>query len=388
MSRKTLFAGCSAHFIQDGLVALQYVLLPILAQQFNLNYAQVGFLRAVGHSAMTILEVPAGMLAEKFGEPKLMVFGLLCAGAGYLGIAHAGSFVLLAAYMLLAGVGAGFQHSLSSSLIVRAYDKGGRRHAMGIYNSTGDAGKLTYTGLFGLAIGAGMSWSMTVVALAATAVLAAFLVWHLLGKNHHLAAAERGRGDSESSQGGWGITAPARFTALAVLVFLDSIIQAVFLTFLAFVVLENGFSESIASMSVVLALVGGMLGKFAAGRLAGRQGDRSAFITLQLLTVAGLSALVLINSIALLVLLPLIGLLVQGTSTVTYGSVPDFVNEHRHSRGYALIYTVSSSSSVVGPFLAGAIADAWSLDLVVWGLAVIALVSVPLGLVLGNHRHG
>ena len=134
MSRKTLFAGCTAHFIQDGLVALQYVLLPILAQQFNLNYAQVGFLRAVGHTAMTILEVPAGMLSEKFGEPRLLVFGLLCAGAGYLGIAHSGSFTLLALCMLVAGIGAGFQHSLSSAIIVRAYENGGRRHAMGVYN--------------------------------------------------------------------------------------------------------------------------------------------------------------------------------------------------------------------------------------------------------------
>ena len=102
---------------------------------------------------MTILEVPAGVLSEKYGEPRLMIFGLLCAGTGYLGVAYSGGFVLLALCMLVAGVGAGFQHSLSSAIIVRAYENGGRRRAMGIYNSTGDAGKLTYTGLFGLAIG-------------------------------------------------------------------------------------------------------------------------------------------------------------------------------------------------------------------------------------------
>lgn len=40
--RKTLITCCGAHLIQDGLGALQYVLLPILAQLFGLNYAQVG----------------------------------------------------------------------------------------------------------------------------------------------------------------------------------------------------------------------------------------------------------------------------------------------------------------------------------------------------------
>ena len=73
--RSTLVAACGAHLTQDGLVALQYVLLPIVAQVFSLSYAQVGLLRAVSNTAMSVLELPAGLLAERMGERKTIGCG-------------------------------------------------------------------------------------------------------------------------------------------------------------------------------------------------------------------------------------------------------------------------------------------------------------------------
>ena len=335
---------------------------------------------------MTLLELPAGLLSERFGEPRLLVFGLLCAGFGYLVVAHAGGFAVLSMGLLIAGAGAGFQHSLSSAVIARTHTSASRRHAMGTYNASGDAGKLTYTGLFGMAVGAGASWSLSVVALAVSALAAAIFIWILLRRTD----TSHSTGDRDPEPGkrlnGWGIRSLARFSWLSILVFLDSFIQAVFLTFLAFVVMENGYSEAVASTSVVLALIGGMLGKFSAGWLAAKFGDRLTFTLLQLLTIVGILSLVLIDTAILLILLPVIGLAIQGTSTVTYGSVPEFFDNDRHSRGYALIYTVSSSSSVAGPFLAGALADISSLDTMIWVLALVATLSLPLSRVLRTHE--
>ena len=57
--------------------------------------------------------------------------------------------------LVLSGIGAAFQHALSSSLVSSSYAEGGRRAALGLYNSSGDAGKLIFTGLLSLALGAG-----------------------------------------------------------------------------------------------------------------------------------------------------------------------------------------------------------------------------------------
>ncbi len=154
LGRNLLISCCGAHIIQDGLVALHYVLLPILAQLFGLNYTQVGFLRAVGQTAMSVLEMPAGVLAERLGERRLMAFGLVFAGLGYLGVGFSSSFVFFAFFLIVAGIGAAFQHSLSSAIIVKNTHASARRQAMGAYNSAGDAGKLLFTALFSLAVGA------------------------------------------------------------------------------------------------------------------------------------------------------------------------------------------------------------------------------------------
>ena len=385
MSRRTLIASCGAHSIQDGMVALQYVLLPILAQQFSLSYAQVGFLRAVGHTAMTTLEIPSGVLSERFGERRLLVFGLLCVGAGYLGIAYSATFIGIALCLLLAGGGAAFQHSLSSAIIARSFGDAERRHALGTYNSAGDAGKLAFTGIFSAAIGIGLAWDLVLVLLSLITLVFALVVWKILAGTGR--PAQRSDPASEHTGYGWGISSSSRFSGLAMMVFLDSLVQAVFLTFLAFIMLEKGFSEGIASAAVVIALVGGMAGKFACGRLAARFGDRSTFILLQLLTMVGIGMLVLLSGETVLYLLPFIGLVVQGSSTVTYGSVSEFVSKERQSRGYSLIYTVASLSSVIGPFLGGLLADFAGLEATMWALAAVTGLTLPFSVVLSDSRY-
>lgn len=369
--RKILFACCGAHLLQDGLVALQYVLLPILAQTFGLSYAQVGFLRAVNSSAMAVLEIPAGVLAERFGEPRLLIFGLVCAGLGYLGVALTDAFYLVVIGFFIAGAGAAFQHSLASALIAGNFDSANRRRSLGIYNSSGDAGKLVFTGVFSLGLGAGLGWNWIVGLLCLFTFIFAVMLLPLARQQRHVTAADQPADDAAKSSRGWGIRQPGKFAWLGITVFLDSLAQAVFLTFIAFLLLDKGATEGVAAMAVVLALSGGMIGKFLCGFMAARYGDLKTFRILQFFTVAGFIMLPFLPLVAALILLPFIGLAVQGSSTVTYGSVSEFVDRQRQSRGYALIYTLASASAVFGPFLFGYIADIHGLDAAMVALALV-----------------
>ena len=380
--RRTLVATCGAHFIQDGLVALQYVLLPILAQVFGLNYTQVGFLRAASNSAMTLLEIPAGVLAERFGESRLLVFGLLCAGLGYLGVALASEFYLIVIGFLVTGSGAAFQHSLASAMIANRFGDAERRRSLGIYNAFGDAGKLAFSGIFGVAIGAGFAWNLVVTGLCLVTLAFTVLLLFLLNHGSVAQQADANEKQAVAARGKWGIKNPRKFAWLGITVFIDTLAQAVFLTFIAFLVLQKGGGETLASMAVVLALCGGMVGKFASGYLAARHGDRGAFRILQLLTVAGLLALGPLPMVPALILLPLIGLAVQGSSTVTYGALSDFVHKDRQSRGYAMIYTLSSLSAVVGPLIFGSLADLYGVDVSFALLALLTSLTLVSGKVL------
>ena len=373
-----LFVCCGVHIIQDGLVALQYVLLPLLAQSLGLSYAQVGLLRALSNSAMSILELPAGILAERFGERRLLILGLIMAALGYLGVAVSSSFGWIALFFLLTGAGAGFQHSLASAILVKTFDSAQKRRALGTYNASGDAGKLGFTGLFSLGIGAGFAWSGIITLLSLLAIVFAVIIWKLLP--HDQPRAGRG-GGSHPALGWvqrWGIKKPRQFTMLAAVVSLDSIVQSVFLTFLAFVLLEKGASAQTASFAVVLALCGGMAGKFCCGFLTARFGDHRPFVLIQLFTIAGLAGMILMPVTAILVALPLIGLVVQGSTTVTYGVISDHVEATHQSRGFALIYSISGIATVFGPFVFGLVADWRGLDAVLWILCALTAVSIGL----------
>jgi FSR family fosmidomycin resistance protein-like MFS transporter len=379
---RVLIASCGAHLIQDGLGALQYVLLPILAQAFGLNYTQVGFLRAVSNSATTLLEIPAGVLAERFGEIRLLIFGLLCAAVGYLGVAFAVDFYLIVVGFLIAGGGAAFQHSLASALISKSFDDAGRRRSLGLYNAFGDLGKLAFTGIFSLAIGVGIAWNLIITSLCLITLSFAVLLVILSRRQSPQSSARVGSDDGAGANGKWGIKHPRRFSGVCITVFLDTLAQSVFLTFIAFLLLEKGASEALASFAVVLALSGGMVGKFVCGYLAVRYGDRNAFRILQSLTLSGLILLVLLPVLPILILLPLIGIAIQGSTTVTYGALADFIHRDRQSRGYAIIYTLSSLSAVVGPVVFGGLADLYGVDLSLLMLAVLTSATLLSGKVL------
>lgn len=378
---------CGAHIVQDGLGAALYVLMPILAQAFGLSYAQVGLIRAANNFASSFLEIPSGVLAEKHGEWKLLVFGLVCAFAGYFLLSLSTGLWTILISLLILGVGGGFQHALSSSLISRTSDDSSRRGRLGIYNSSGDVGKLAFTGMFGLATGIGLAWQGVVVGLSIIALATAIGVYLALRETDK---APQSAGPSTSGSlslfSDWGFHDHKGFMALSVTVFLDTAVQTSFLVFVAFMFAEKGAASHLAAFAVVLTLVGGILGKGGCGFLAQRIGVRNAFILAQLATAALVVAVIISPLTAAFIILPLLGLFLQGSTTITYGAVSDVVRSDRQARGFAAIYTVSSLSAIAGPSVFGLLGDHFGLDQAILAMAIVSLLAIPPSLMLDLSR--
>lgn len=382
--RRVLVSASVAHACQDGMVAVHYVLLPLLSLSLGLSYTQVGVLKGAGSVAMSCLEIPSGLLARRFGERRLLVAGLTGAAAGYGGLAFANGFYTALVFILIAGCGAAFQHALSSSLLVQHFDAGSRRRALGSYNASGDVGKLLYTGVFSVLVGAGLSWNSVVTCMAIAALVSAGAVYWLL---RQAGFPQRGAG-AETDSRRWGIRFKQRFAGVVTTVFLDSIVQAGFFTFIALILIDKGLSAGPASFGVVLTLAGGACGKFAGGYLAASIGDRIAFLAIQLFTVAGLFCVMFLPANTLLVALPFIGLFVQGSSTISYGAVADCCEENQSARAYSLVYTASSIGSVVGPLLLGVVADFVNLNALIVVLMGVTLLSLTVLMSLTGKSAG
>ncbi|MET0869133.1 MAG: MFS transporter, partial [Pseudorhodoplanes sp.] len=81
-------------------------------------------------------------------------------------------------------------------------------------------------------------------------------------------------------------------------------------------------------------------------------------------------------------LLPILGIALNGTSSVLYGSVPDLVPAERRTRAFGIFYTGTIGAGAVAPIIYGFISDAIGLN---GGLVVVAsfvALTLPLALIL------
>lgn len=357
-----------------------YAVLPVLAQSFGLSYAQVGMIRAANKAATASLQIPAGLLAERFGALRLLVLGTVVAGFAFVGLSTADSFPAILLGFFLAGCGGAVQHPLSSTLITSAFVGQGRRTALGIYNTFGDIGKFAFMGGTILALGAGLSWQWPVLAFGIAAIGTAAAVWLALAgfELNNGVQSTAGATAAENKIQGWGIKSRSGVIALGVIASVDSASRIAFLTFVAFLMIEKGVATQWAALAVLITLFGGMCGKFACGLLAERVGIVKTVAITELWTGIGILAVVFLPSYVAFGVLPILGIALNGTSSVIYGTVGELVDDQRHARAYALIYTLGSVCGIVSPLMFGALADWFGVQVTMLLIGLVVCATLPL----------
>jgi MFS family permease len=83
-----------------------------------------------------------------------------------------------------------------------------------------------------------------------------------------------------------------------------------------------------------------------------------------------------------LALLPLLGVMLNGTSSVLYGSVPDCCALENQRRAFGVFYTATIGAGALSPILFGAVTDHAGLFQMMACLAAFALITLPLAMLL------
>jgi MFS family permease len=376
MKKRTL-ATCSAvHSVHDGLADVSYVLLPLLAQSFGLSLAQVGLIRGAHRAAMAAFQIPAGLIAERLGERNLLALGSVILGCAFLALGFAQGFWAILAALFFAGLGSSVQHPLGSTIISHAYAAEGRRAALGTYNFAGDVGKFAFGGALSLLLLAGVPWQAPVLAFGAIAIVVAVVVFTSLTAARRTQPA---RSEPSAPRAAlWGIRDRPRFAALCAIEILDSSVRASFLTFVAFLLIAKGLSAGWAAAAVPLVLAGGMAGKLACGILAERLGVPRMIVATEIATAAGIFATLALPALGVVLLLPLLGVVLQGTSSVLYATIGEAVDPERLSRAFGLFYTVGSVCGIAAPLGFGLLGDGLGVGWVMAALGAIVLLTLPL----------
>jgi FSR family fosmidomycin resistance protein-like MFS transporter len=382
--RKVLVVGGFAHFVHDGFTDCIYVLLPLWAAAFALNHAEVGALKMVMMGTMAAFQVPAGILAERYGERAILAWGTVLAGVGFILMGWADGFLGLLLFLGIAGIGCGTQHPLVSSVISRAYAGAKRRAALGTYNFTGDLGKVAAPAAVAAAAAA-YGWPSSTIGYGLFAVVAAFFVFILLPKQTQptpdvpSSSAETKAADTPPvSDSGWGIIDSRGFSTLAAIGMIDSGVRMGFLTFVPFLLMDKGAAVETLGVALGLVFAGGAAGKLVCGFIAERVGILRTVILTELATAGFMAAVIVLPLEQALMALPLFGVALNGTSSVLYGTVGDFVDGVRQARAYGLFYTLGIGAGALAPILFGVVSDMFGVSVALTSIALSVLVILPL----------
>ena len=369
-SRRTLTVCGGAHALHDGFTDLLNVLYPLLQAQFGLSYAAIGALKTVYSGAMASGQIPSGMLAVRLGGVRVLAAGTVLIAVGYGLAGLTGSLYGVIAGLLLAGLGGSTQHPIGSSLVSAAFPGLRSRTALGTYNFTGDVGKVLLPALFAV-IAAALGWQQALVVVAALAVLGAGVI---LASLKPVPMHDKG-GPSKAMA---GQDRPWAYWLLFSIHIADNLVRTGFMIFLPFLLRDKGADLPTIGLGLSLLFAGGAAGKLVMGWVGDRLGVVPSVILTEVATTILILTLLPLSLPLALALLPAVGLMLNGTSSVLYGTIPEFVSPERRTHAFAIFYTGGSVAGATGPFVAGLLGDAVGLPIALAAVSCIALTTVPM----------
>ncbi|SMF86968.1 Predicted arabinose efflux permease, MFS family [Azospirillum oryzae] len=371
--KKSLASACLAHALHDGYTDALYVFLPVWQAQFGLSYAMLAIIRALYSGTMGGLQIPADRALRGLSPRAALILSTILAAAGLLIMALPLGFAGLCVGLVVAGIGSSIQHPCGSMLVTVSYGSASR-HPLGIYNFSGDLGKAALPALVAVLLPF-LGWQPVLGLMAGIGLIVSLALLPLAPAVPIVRAAKSGT-KAGQGRGGFGI--------LTVIGALDTATRMGYLLFLPFLIHGQGGDTATVGLALALLFIGGALGKATCGLLGERLGVVGSVMVTEAATAVLIAATLFTSLTPTLVLLPLLGIVLNGTSSVLYGTVPELSNGDT-GRAFAVFYTSVIGAGGLAPILYGAIADHSSQTTGVLASAATAALIVPLVLMLRPH---
>ncbi len=385
--RRALGAACGAHVVHDGYTDLIWVALPIWQAEFGLSYAAVGLLRMIYSGTMAALQIPASRIAERVGGGAVLALGTGLCGLCYCLVGIGDDVWWLVAALFLGGLGAATQHPIGSALVTRIFTGARALPAFGTYNFAGDVGKVLLPAS-ATALLLFMPWRPAYGLLGLLGIVVAIAIFILTPRLPPEPAAAHKAPTQDAGAGAPSARLRSGYRILVAFGIADSVVRGAFFVLLPFLLIDKGATVITAGLALTLVFVGGAAGKLACGWIARWIGVVATIVVAQSLTAAGMLALLLLPLDFALMLLPLLGIALNGVTTVIYGSVPSYAAPERRTHALSVFYTLTIGAAALSPPLSGLVADLIGISNAIIVVSLLTLATVPLAVMLGKERGG
>lgn len=371
----TILLMASAHVMVDGYGNIYAPLLPLLIPKLGLSLAAAGTLTMLFQMAASVAQIGFGRLADRWRPRVLVMIGPVLSVSVLSLTGLATSPAMLAAILLVGGLGAAAFHPPAAAL---AHRLGGSRPglAMSVYITGGTLGFSFGPLMFApFAERFGLSWT-PVLAIPGLVVIAFFLT-RVPPMPLHASA-------------GGGLRALRPYAKplglLYLIVVLRTLTAISFSTFVPVMLTRRGFSVTQAGTAVALYLFASGVGGFFGGPAADRYGARKVIALSLVLATPFMFAATFLDGWSFVIMLAIGGFFLQSTLpvNVTFG------------QALAPVSAATVSSIMMGfgwgtgglsvPFV-GMIADRIGIENTLAGLALIPLLAAACALPLPSRAH-
>jgi MFS family permease len=368
-----------AHALHDGYTSLINVMMPIWQAEFGLSYAAIGLLRAVVHGTLAIFQIPAGRLAERFGAAVVLAAGTLLAGICFCLAGASIGFGSLLMALFMGGLGSSVQHPIASTLVARVFSGSRSMSALGTYNFAGDVGKMLLPASTTLLI-AVMPWRPALAIPGSLGVVGAIMIFILTPR---FTRKQGARSAGQSGDRNIGVrSGRAGFPILFSIAVIDSATSTSLFMLLPFLLASKGASLQSIGFAYTLLFAGGAAGKLVFAFIGARIGTIATVCLSESMTGLGILVLLPLPLGLDLIALPIMGIVLNGTSSVLYGSVPQYVVPEKRSRAFGIFYTGTIGAGAVAPIMYGLVSDALGVTATLTVVAAVVFLTLPLTVAL------
>lgn len=259
-----LFVG--AHVINDFYSTILPAFLPAVADEFGLDYSELGILSFAFAIATGVLQPVLGNIADRRGKRLwMLVFGFVIGAVGFAAMALAPSFWFIVVVSSLCGLGGATYHPQAAAFIVAANpDQRGRM--LGIHGWGGSIGHFLAPGVAVLSIAA-IGWRPSMLVLGVPMICTALLLRSKLTELE------------PNSTVALGDVLTRPLVLLAVTFGLVSSVGRSFLTFFVKMLVDEGWHTTEAGLLLTVLLLVGGIAQPVGGWAFDRFGGRAVFLT-------------------------------------------------------------------------------------------------------------
>jgi MFS family permease len=172
------------HFMSHYYTMMLPPLFPLLHDDLGVSYTLLGLLLSLKSLASGATQLPAGILVDRFGARKILVFGFTMIMTSYLFVALSDQFWLIALFFMLAGTGNAVFHPADYSIMSVTVDSSRMGRSFSAHTFAGHLGTALapVMSLF-LVVSMGWSWRGAVLT---SVVVGLIMVVGILSQWNHI----------------------------------------------------------------------------------------------------------------------------------------------------------------------------------------------------------